>query len=359
MEASTARTHIALAIFAHNEESAIARMLESLSEQSVFEKPTFKLSLHCLPNGCSDRTADVARSVLQKLWPEDLNRIGDGVTWQVIEYAEPGKSRTWNRFVHEVLPEDCDYVFFLDGDIWFPQRDTLALVLARAIHDDHAHVVVDVPRKHLEFDRRPGLLGRMSLSATRFTRKTRRQAAIAGSLYCARAAFVRSVWMPEGLSGEDGFLKAMAITDLFTRAPDPERVVCEPSAYHVYLAYTKPLEVFRHEVRLAIGTTLNCYLCWDFFAKTDLGCDAGEYIRRRNADDPGWYKVFVREEAARRGWWKLPRASLTRQFRGLKTTNGLGMLRLLPGAVLRFLLDVPTLLRANSLIRRGEGVGFW
>ncbi len=350
---------VALAVFAHNEENAIEPMLETLLQQSVFddEDGPFTFSLFCLANGCSDNTADAARKVLSHLYPEEAH--DPRLHWEVIDYTEPGKSRTWNRFVHEVFPEHTAFVIFLDGDIWFPQKETLALVLSRAIQEEHAHVVVDVPRKHFEFEKRLGLRGRLSMLATRFARETSRGTAIAGSLYCARADFVRRVWMPVGLSGEDGFVKAMAITDLFTRPADRSRVVCEDAAFHVYHAYSGLIEVFQHEVRLAIGTTLNSYLCWDFFAKTDIGCDAGEYIRKHNAEHPEWYRQFVRNEVAKRGRWVLPKGSLTKRFRLLKRSKGLMAPAHLPGAVLRFFLDMPALVYANFLIRKKGGVGYW
>jgi cellulose synthase/poly-beta-1,6-N-acetylglucosamine synthase-like glycosyltransferase len=65
----------------------------------------------CLANGCTDRTPEVAR--------EFAANLAEHVSFRVVELPEPGKSRTWNRFVHELSDPNTDYLILMDADIVF------------------------------------------------------------------------------------------------------------------------------------------------------------------------------------------------------------------------------------------------
>src|SRR5688572_8342662 len=103
---------IDIGIFAHNEERAIGEMLSRFSRQSLFATPEHSVRVFVLANGCSDRTAEVAKAAFDKLYaPGQID---------VVNLAEGGKSRTWNKFVHELSRPDTDFLLFCDADLRLP-----------------------------------------------------------------------------------------------------------------------------------------------------------------------------------------------------------------------------------------------
>ena len=60
-----------------------------------------------------------------------------------------------------------------------------------------------------------------------------------------------------------------------------------------------------------------------------------------------------------RGWWVLPRGMFFGRFTNLKEKRGLGLLRSLPMATARFLVDVPVLVIANHKLKSENAIGYW
>jgi glycosyltransferase involved in cell wall biosynthesis len=110
-------TTIDIGIFAHNEEAGIGAMLRDLARQSVLRDDRFSVRVVVLANGCRDKTASAAR--------EAVSAFPDPAMVEVLDLAEGGKSRTWNRFVHDVARPDADLLAFLDADIGLPQQDVI------------------------------------------------------------------------------------------------------------------------------------------------------------------------------------------------------------------------------------------
>ncbi len=107
-----------------------------------------------------------------------------------------------------------------------------------------------------------------------------------------------SIYLPIGLSGEDGFLKGMITTDQFRCKPNSERVIRAENASHYYEAESTLRGIFQHELRLVISTVLNCYFCWDFlaFATDPSGSGAGVLIRNQIQHDSNWYRNYINNQ---------------------------------------------------------------
>jgi glycosyltransferase involved in cell wall biosynthesis len=197
---------VAVGIFAHQEERRIGACLASLPldrADTVF---------HVLVNGSSDGTADRARQA-----------AAGRANVMVHEIAEGGKSRTWNRFVHEWLTGEEEAVVFMDGDaeIATGSIDALAAMLARGAA---LNAAAGMP-----------LNGR---SAAHYQRLLREEGGLFGDLYALSGAFVariraRRLRLPEDLIGDDGLVSAWAHTDLRTDAHwDRARVAaCEGAGF--------------------------------------------------------------------------------------------------------------------------------
>ena len=145
---------------------------------------------------------------------------------------------------------------------------------------------VDLPLKDITSKKDPTLREQMSISASRL--QIAGAPKIAGSLYLARAAALRSFWMPLGLIVEDGFVKAMLLTDSFRQPEKIEAIVRADGATHYFEAVTGFQAWFKHERRLVNGTAVNILLfsfIRDLVAK---GKNPGEVIRAKNETNPLW-----------------------------------------------------------------------
>lgn len=177
------RVNTIIAVLAHNEERRIAACLASLplSEPGV--------AVHVVVNGSRDRTAQIARGFA-------------GVA--IHEYAEGGKSRSWNRFVLDTPGLAADSYVFVDGDAEVLPGSIAALVQALAENPD-ANAAAGMPRN-----------GR---NAEAYRREMIASRGLFGDLYALRGSFVermreQGIRLPDDLVGDDGLICAMAKTDL-------------------------------------------------------------------------------------------------------------------------------------------------
>lgn len=177
------RAETIIAVMAHNEERRIGTCLASLplGEPGV--------SVHVIVNGSRDRTAQIA---------------GEFAGVIVHEYAEGGKSRSWNRFVFETRGLTADVYVFVDGDAEVLPGSIAALTRSLAENPD-ANAAAAMPRngRNAETYRRDMIAGH----------------GLFGDLYALRGSFVermraRGIRLPDDLVGDDGLICAMAKTDL-------------------------------------------------------------------------------------------------------------------------------------------------
>jgi glycosyltransferase involved in cell wall biosynthesis len=173
-----------IAILAHNEERRIGACLASLPLDDA------EVSATVVVNGSSDRTADIVREFEPR-----------GV--RLVEYAEPGKARSWNRFVLDEAPE-ADVFVFVDGDAVLAPGSVGALADCLARHPE-ANAAAALP-----------LNGR---SMAFYQRSMMNNQGFFGDCYALSGAFVRAmrdsgVRLPDDLVGDDSLVNALANTDL-------------------------------------------------------------------------------------------------------------------------------------------------
>jgi len=352
---------VSIGIPAWNEERNIEQTLCSLFDQSVFVEAEklhnqYKWEIVVVPNGCSDATASKARDALERLFSSKPNLA---VGCKVVELESGGKSNAWNHYVHEFSDSSADYLILIDADIEFGHPRTIENVLKAIKENPVADVIVDLPLKDIVKKEKPNWFEKLSISASNISLSG--PPGISGSFYCARASLLRQIWMPEGLSSEDGYLRAMVITNLFRSPVDESRVVRAADASHYYEAESTLSGIFQHQVRMVIGTTFNCYLTWDtlHFATDPDGPGAGVTIRNRTRNDPHWYPRFINNCIKNHGWWVLPRGMVFGRYVGLNELKGFGWLRRFIVLTAGLLFDLPVMLYANHKIKSGNAVGFW
>ncbi len=192
---------VLVTVLAHHEERRIAACLDSLplGESDV--------RVAVVVNGSSDATADIVRGYRER-----------GV--ELVEYAEGGKSRSWNRFMIDAGPRAATYVF-VDGDAELLPGSIAALERCLVAH----------PRANAASA--PPMNGR---NATHYRKLMAQEAGLFGDCYALRGAFVErlrasGIRLPDDLIGDDSLIAALAHTDLGSDADwRSERVVACPDA---------------------------------------------------------------------------------------------------------------------------------
>jgi glycosyltransferase involved in cell wall biosynthesis len=277
---------ISIGVFAHNEERNILSTLQSLMSQDLFRLPhssNTRISVSVIANGCTDATVRIASDFMHK------QSTFDG---QVIELQKAGKSNAWNQFVHRPEFHDVDYFVCTDSDIEFGSSSVISTLIERLSCDNEAYLAVDVAKKDTELKARKTSYERLSLLFSRFMRHG--STSVAGSLYCAKGHVLRRVHMPEGLPVEDGFLRAMLVTDLFKQPDNTKRILVVNDVWHYFTPDSSLSSLLRHEERLLIGTYINSVIYGFLWSEvSNMGLDAGELISNKNRDDPLWVEDLL------------------------------------------------------------------
>ncbi len=197
---------ICVAVLAHQEEARIATCLNSLPLGAA------DVAIHVIVNGSTDRTAHIAR---------DIAKLHANVT--VHEFAEGGKSRSWNRFVFDTLEAFHPVHIFVDGDAEVAAGSIAALAASLA-SNPHANAASALP-----------LNGR---KVAHYQAVMRQEHGLFGDLYALRGDFLArmkasDVRLPDDLVGDDGLLAAMAKTDLENEDnwDDSRVVICEDAGF--------------------------------------------------------------------------------------------------------------------------------
>jgi len=348
---------ISIGILAWNEEESIGLALKSLLEQTLIREladhAEDQLEIVVVPNGCSDHTDEKAAEAL---------RTGAAAlptarfSWLVEPLREAGKVNAWNQFVHRLSNQAADFIFLMDADISFTHPDTLKNMVQALVQNPRAEASTDLPQKHILFKSRKTLGDRLSLAVGQITQSAPAQ--LTGQLYCARGPLLRRIHMPLGLMVEDGFLKHMLCTHIFTQPSDNTRIIRAPNASHVFEAYFRVMDIFNNQRRQQIGHCIYTYLRDSLKADTS-GKDAGEVIAENNARDPDWFRKVIRERVQKAGGWVIYPGAFGVRFKRLKNLSTAQALLRLPVAIVAFLMDVVVLVAANRRLRSGQLAGVW
>ena len=338
---------ISIGLLAYNEEHNIGATIAALANQDIFQQGGHDIEIVCVPNGCRDATAARAEEAFVRLHDRHPR-----ATTRVATVAEPGKANAWNRYVHEFSRADADVFILLDSDIQFGQDACLRRVVEELCAHPAAVVSVDVPLKDIAARGNLSAREKLSLAASEAQRAGTPK--LAGSLYAARAAALRSIVMPLGLLVEDGFLKAMLLTRNFTQAEDAGLIVRADDASHYFEAVTDFARWFKHEKRLMTGTAVNILLFEFLREQVAAGKSASDVIRQMNAIDPGWVATRAREQLAKRS--EVPGAAETTwlPLRQLKKLPPLRALACLPGALIRAALNFRVAQACARDLRAGQ-----
>ena len=165
--------------------------------------------------------------------------------------------------------------------------------------------------------------------------------------------------MPDGLPVEDGFLRAMLVTDLFTQPDNTKRILVVDDVWHYFTPDSSLKSLFRHEERLLIGTFINSVIygfLWREVSAT--GLDAGVLIDRRNNTQSDWLKQLVDEYKAKH-YFFIPRKFYFKYFSKLKNINIAWRIILFPVILVASLVRSILLIKVERELAKTSGIGFW
>ncbi|CAM8624946.1 Glycosyltransferase 2-like [Paracoccaceae bacterium] len=326
-----------IGVFAHNEAKGIADMVAQLLAQDF---RGLEARILVLANGCTDATADLA--------------LAAGV--EVADLAEGGKSRTWNRFVHDLARDAAEVLIFVDADIAFTAPDCLKRLALGLVARPELWVLNSQPVKDIVA--RPEGLGVLDkIIAAAGGGLDDWKTAICGQLYAMPAARARRFHLPIGLPVEDGFLRAMVLTDALTGPEDFGRIDGLDGLSHLYASERRIAALIRHQTRIVIGSAINFAA---FEALRALPEEARRPALARAAADEGWLTRAMRARLPSWPFGYVPLHFLTKRLQRLWShPRDLLRPKRVFVAVLGFGFDAIVYVLAQYRMARGTGAGHW
>ena len=316
-------------VFAHNEAAGIAAMVAELARQT-WQGIDARIVILC--NGCTDDTAARALSA-------------GGV--EVVDLAEGGKSRTWNRFVHGLSRRDADILIMADADIQMPDAGGMAALAQDLAARPDLAVLNSRPVKDIAY-RPVGLSALDRIIAAAGGGLDDWRTAICGQLYAIRADVARRYHLPIGLPVEDGFLRAMVLTDALTNDGDI-RLIDGADMFHIYASERTIPALIRHQTRIVIGSAINAAAFADL---RSLAPELRHAALARAAGDDGWLAAMLARQLPRLPFGYVPVHFLTKRLSRMT-------LRRLPITLAGFFFDAIVYAIAQIRMARGVGAGFW
>lgn len=332
---------VEIGVFSHNEAEGLASTLRGMLAQDIFSSD-MQAHLIVLANGCTDSTVDVARSI-------------DHPALRVVDLPQGGKSRTWNSFVHEISARETDILIFADADIVLPDRATLQRLAKGLAAQSSLFALSSQPVKDISLTSEKLTLTERLIAASAGGMDDW-QTSICGQLYAMPAARARQFSMPIGLPVEDGFLRAMVLTDHLTTTEVLSRLGGLSGVRHVYGSERSVPALIRHQVRIVIGSAINAAI---FTALRRLPPEERAEELQTAARDDGWLTAVLEAELPRAPFGYVPVHFLTKRLVRLFAQGQSRNPRRILLALLGFVFDFIVYVFAQIKMLRGTGAGYW
>ncbi|MFA7256813.1 MAG: glycosyltransferase family 2 protein [Kiritimatiellales bacterium] len=350
---------ISIGILAWNEENSIRATLHSIFAQSLIRDAVtsgFQIQIVCVPNGCTDNTAQAAQGAM--LAAAEKLSSPEGVRWQVHSLETPGKTNAWNVFVHELADPQADVIFMIDADIQIFMPDTLRNMIQKLYAHPDAFICTDLPVKHIIFKPHYSLLDQISMKTASINQSAPGQ--LCGQLYCARAAWLRRLWIPEGIIVEDGFIKKMAVSNFLTEPEDAgRRLIVAETASHVFEAYTRLPDVLATHRRQIAGYIIHRWI-WEYLQlHLSEAPDAAVLIEKLNRAAPGWTRRLIADEIKKRDYIRIYKILIATRFIRFRNFSASKKAAYMPVLATQVLLDSLQFLAALRMLCHGKLQKVW
>lgn len=341
---------IDIGIFAHDEANGIAAVIADLGRQDIFGTSDLNLRILVLANGCRDATVAQANAAIAAL-PAPLRPA-----FEVIDLPEGGKSRTGHRFIHELSRPEANLLGFMDADIELPRPYTLRRMAEALRTRPELQVFTSRPVKDVVHHKlQVGASGKLIAAGGDGLTDWRKS--ICGQLFVMRGTMARQIGLPAGLPVEDGFFRAMILTQLLSRPEDLGRIDGDPEVFHVYGSIRGIRELLQHQTRIVIGSAVNAAL-YRKIRRDAPDADRAHQLLMQAASSPDWLQKTLSQELPRRPYGYVPTEFLTKRWRRFRTRQQRG-----PKAVAMLIaglgLDSFVWMRATYSMYKGKGSGYW
>lgn len=334
---------IDVGLFAHNEAAGIAAMLQGLAAQDIFANAEISARVLVLANGCTDDTVAIARAAT---FPD----------FDVVDLAAGGKSRTWTTFVHKLARMDADLLVFMDADIEFCTPDTLRNLVQQLQDRPDLWVINSQPLKDI-IARPHGLSVVDKVIAAASGGLDDWKTAICGQLYAMPAARARAFHLPIGLPVEDGFLRAMVLTDTLTADENFSKIDGAVGVAHIFASERSFGALIKHQTRIVIGSAINAACFAELRA---VPWDQRRAELTEAAQQNEWLAAVIRRRLPEWPSGYVPVHFLVKRLAVL-VANPRRLLRpkQLVIAMAGFGFDAIVYCRAQLAMMRGTGAGHW
>lgn len=339
--------NVDIGVFAHNESNNIINIISTLKKQNIFNNQEFSIRVFLLANGCTDNTVSLARQELEQDQSSDVFHIYD--------LSASGKSRTWNHFVHNLCRQNVDHIIFCDSDIEIPNSNTLKGLLQMLEHDRMLSGVTSKPIKDITY--RPqdlSMLDKIISGAAGTLNDWKRS--ICGQLYVLKSEVAKKIFLPIGLPVEDGFIRAMVLTENLSQHENIYKLDGDEKFFHIYKSERKVSELIKHQTRIVIGSSINAAV---FSYLRDNPLSIQDELRKSIRDEYWLPKVIKSKLPTFRYGWvhhsflfkRLSRSFLNLQ-QLLKPRNAIVL-------IIGFTFDLIVYIRAQVKMAGGVGAGHW
>lgn len=337
-----------IGVFVHNEEKNITRMIHELSEQDILKDKHFSVRVTLLANGCNDNSVPIAINIIEKL--------GLNETLQVLNFEEGGKSRTWNKFVHEVSRKDTDYLIFADCDIYFTRSDVLSALVGKLESDSELKAASSQPVKDLAItEQHLSLLDKIILSSGGALNDWRHS--ICGQLYITKAIVAKSIYMPIGLPVEDGYMRAMILTDGLKAEEDITKIDGDENIFHVYESERTIGALIKHQSRIVIGSAINAVIYKHL--RSFKASERQEILKHASMDEL-WLQALIKSELPTWPYAWVPFSFLTKRLcRALEQPMHINTPKKIITLLFGLIFDAMVYFLSQYKMARGSGVGYW
>lgn len=338
-----------IGIFAYNEEKSIGLLLEDLAKQSAFLSPDIKLQVSILANGCKDDTVKVCNSLIEQSLPALK------ASTNVYDLKLGGKSRTWNIFTHQLSRADANALIFLDADIRLANPNLLEQLIKSLDENPNLVAVCSKPIKDIEINPTKLSATEKAIVAAGGSSDNWKKA-ICGQLYILNTAKARTVYMPVGLPVEDGFLRAMLLTDLLSEEENLSIIDGFDDIWHSYESIRSIPELIAHQTRIIIGSAINSAI-FKYLRRQGTSFQNRQEILKSASTDELWLEKVISTSLPRLPHGYVPFHFITKRIKNI--FNGRLSGKKLTIGVAGLLFDLLVWLIASYKMARGKGVGYW
>jgi glycosyltransferase involved in cell wall biosynthesis len=342
---------IKIAIFAYNEADNIAHILKDLISQSLMKSGENNIDIYILANGCTDSTVEIAEQFVGSVENSIKSQI------HVMELPFKGKSRCWNYFVHEICTSESDILFFVDGDIIIPFEGVFENMSSQLTMSSDLKVINSRPVKDIEYKKRKTNLVESLILKSGGT-LTNYKKSICGQLYAVKAPALKDIYMPVGLPVEDGFLRAMLLTELLTQPEDLKRIDGDEAIFHVYESILTLAELINHQTRIMIGSAVNEAV---FRLMRDTATSYQERVELLKSASKGdsWLSGVIKKQLPNWPYGYIKFRFLFKRFNGLRDSKNKIIIKKIPIVFIGFVFDFLVYVNATIKMARGKGAGHW